>query len=101
MVMAPPRIALSVRQPWAWSIIHAGKDCENRGPMMLRHLPKPIERRIALHAAKGMTRDEYESARDFMASIGEACPCSGEPDGCGRIGAVDGSCMAERSQPPQ
>ena len=22
--------AISVRQPWAWAIIHAGKDCENR-----------------------------------------------------------------------
>lgn len=25
-----PELALSVRQPWAWAIIHAGKDIENR-----------------------------------------------------------------------
>ncbi len=25
-----PVLALSVRQPWAWAIIHAGKDVENR-----------------------------------------------------------------------
>ena len=26
----PPSVALSVRQPWAWAIIHGGKDVENR-----------------------------------------------------------------------
>lgn len=25
-----PRLALSVRQPWPWAILHAGKDIENR-----------------------------------------------------------------------
>ena len=28
--MSPPNKALSVRQPWAWAIIHGGKDIENR-----------------------------------------------------------------------
>ncbi len=25
-----PMLALSIRQPWAWAVIHAGKDVENR-----------------------------------------------------------------------
>lgn len=38
--------ALSVKQPWAWAIIHAGKDIENR--------PRPtnIRQPIAIHASK-------------------------------------------------
>lgn len=96
-----PRLALSVRQPWAWAIVHAGKDCENRGPLMIRHLPKPIERRIAIHAAKGMTRDEYDSARDFMASIGVVCPPPHELERGGIIGAVDVTRVTKPSQPPQ
>jgi hypothetical protein len=52
--------ALSIRQPWAWAILHAGKDVENR------NWPTRFRGTIAVHAAKGMTRDEYENARDFM-----------------------------------
>jgi hypothetical protein len=68
-----PSIALSVRQPWAWAIIHAGKPVENRSKLAItkggmRH------GHIAIHASKGMTRDEYEDARDFMATIGVRCP---------------------------
>ena len=94
-------LALSVRQPWAWAIIHAGKDCENRGPLMIRHLPKPVARQIAIHAAKGMTREEYESARDFMASIGVVCPAAIELRRGGIIGSVDVTRVSMPSQPPQ
>lgn len=71
-----PDLAISVRQPWAWAIIHAGKNIENRGPVALRHmgLSKDSRMALAIHAAQGMTRDEYEDARDFMASIGVVCP---------------------------
>lgn len=96
-----PRLALSVRQPWAWAIVYAEKDCENRGPMMLRHLPKPIERRIAIHAAKGMTRDEYESGSDFMSGLGISCPPPHELRRGGIIGAVDVIRVTKPSQPPQ
>lgn len=68
-----PDIALSVRQPWAWAIIYGGKDIENRswraGNPGLR-----FRGRICVHAAAGMTRDEYEDAADFMAHLGVACP---------------------------
>jgi hypothetical protein len=67
-----PDIALSVRQPWAWAIMEGGKPVENRSAAAVRHGMKPG--RICIHAAKGMTREEYEAARDFMASIGVMCP---------------------------
>jgi hypothetical protein len=54
--------ALTVRQPWAWLLLH-GKPVENRtwstnycGPLVI-------------HAAKGMTRDEYEAAVLFVAGF--------------------------------
>lgn len=64
-----PRYAISVRQPWAWAIIHAGKHLENRSPVAVKHMRGVMRSGpLAIHAAKGMTRDEYESARDFMVS---------------------------------
>lgn len=61
-----PRYALSVRQPWAWAIIHAGKHLENRSAASVKHMPRTPGMLLAIHAAKGMTRDEYESARHTM-----------------------------------
>ena len=81
-----PTIALSVRQPWAWAILHAGKDVENRSAAAVRHGMKPG--RIALHAAKGMTRAEYEHAAGFMASIGVRCPAPTQLIRGGIIGSV-------------
>lgn len=48
--------ALSIRQPWAWLIINAGKDIENRDWFSHRC------GRILIHASKGTTRDEYEES---------------------------------------
>ncbi|HKS27775.1 MAG TPA: ASCH domain-containing protein [Pyrinomonadaceae bacterium] len=45
--------ALSIRQPWAWAIVHAGKDIENRD------WSTKFRGVIAVHAAKGMTRNEH------------------------------------------
>ncbi|RCJ19276.1 hypothetical protein A6770_31970 [Nostoc minutum NIES-26] len=55
--------ALSVRQPWAWAIIYASKDIENRG--------WPIYYRgdILIHAAKGCTKKEYQQAWEFCQSM--------------------------------
>jgi len=68
-----PDKALSIRQPWAWAIMFAGKDIENRSWQAVDHGLK-VRGRIAIHAAKGMTRKEYLEAADFMATIGVACP---------------------------
>ncbi|MFG1255929.1 ASCH domain-containing protein [Xanthobacter flavus] len=59
--------ALSIRQPWAWCILH-GKPVENRNWWTSYRGP------LGIHAAKGMTRDEYEACRDFAASLGLALP---------------------------
>lgn len=100
--MTIPRLAISVRQPYAWAIIHAGKNIENRGPVMLRHLPKPICRRIAVHAAKGMTRDEYEGGRDYIDHIAGAgaCPSPADLLRGGIIGSVDVVDVLTRSHSP-
>jgi len=60
--------AISVRQPWAWAIIFGGKDVENRNkaPIGTQQL---IGRRIQIHAAKGMTQHEYESARAALSAL--------------------------------
>lgn len=86
--MEIPDIALSVRQPWAWAIIYGGKDIENRSWQSVNY---GLRRRgrIAIHAAKGMTRGEYESAHDFMASIGVACPPALDLSRGGIIGSVE------------
>ncbi len=68
-----PSIALSIRQPWAWAIVMGFKDIENRNRFAtskgdMRPLP------IAVHAAQGMTRAEYEDAAETMARIGVTCP---------------------------
>lgn len=66
--------ALSVRQPWAYGIIYLGKSLENRTQASLRHMNFAGVDRIAIHAAKGMLRGEYEGAVAFMRSIGIECP---------------------------
>ncbi|MHC5613271.1 MAG: ASCH domain-containing protein [Nostoc sp.] len=60
--------ALSVRQPWAWAIIYALKDIENRG--------WPIHYRgdILIHAAKTCTKKEYQVAREFCQGMGVVIP---------------------------
>ena len=57
-------LALSIRQPWAWLILHAGKDIENRS------WPTKFRGRVLVHASKGMTRDEWESAWTFAHGSG-------------------------------
>ncbi len=71
--MTLPEKALSVRQPWAWAILFAGKDIENRSWQAMNHL-LTVRGRVALHAAKGMTQNEYREAKMFMAEIGIDCP---------------------------
>lgn len=82
-----PSLALSVRQPWAWAIFN-GKDVENRSRAAIKWMA-PLNGRRAIHAAKGMTREEYELARDFMAERGVACPAPAELLRGGILGTVD------------
>lgn len=58
-----PRQAISIRQPWAWLIVHGWKNIENR--MWRTSYRGPV----LIHASKGMTRDEYESCALFVAGF--------------------------------
>lgn len=83
-----PELALSVRQPWAFAIIHGGKDIENRS----WRRPNPglaFRGRVCIHASSGMTRDEYEEAESFMRMYAVACPPAHELMRGGVIGMVD------------
>jgi hypothetical protein len=52
-------IGLSLRQPWAHAVLHLGKDIENR------RWNTKYRGEFLIHAAKGMTRNEYVDALRF------------------------------------
>lgn len=68
IVSSLPPIAISVRQPWAWAIIHAGKDIENRVAKAVSFMV-PLRQRIAVHASKGLTRAEADEFRNFYVEL--------------------------------
>lgn len=94
-----PKLALSVRQPWAWAIIYAGKDIENRSWQAVNHGLRQ-RGRIAIHAAKGMTRDEYEDTVDFLVSRGVGCPDAKDLMRGGIIGSVEVVDVVSESSSP-
>lgn len=96
-----PGIALSVRQPWAWALIYGGKDVENRTEPAVRHgMRAQVGKRIAIHAAKGMTREEYQDARDFMSGLDVECPAAADLQRGGIIGtAFLASVVKEHTSP--
>lgn len=55
-----PVFALSIRQPWAWLILNAGKNIENRT------WPTRFRGRVLIHASKGCTQSEWADAHYFM-----------------------------------
>ena len=55
-----PTKAISIRQPWAWAIISAGKDIENR------RWPTNFRGPVCIHAAKGCTEVEFNSAATLI-----------------------------------
>lgn len=88
--------ALSIRQPWAWLILHAGKDIENRS------WQTAVRGRVLLHAAKGMTRDEYEDGIDALISrkIKRVLPAFATLERGGIVGSVEiVDCVREHSSP--
>jgi hypothetical protein len=92
--------ALSIRQPWAWAILHAGKDVENRGIVAMRHMNFTGLDRIAIHAAKGMTRAEFDYARKFIESRGARCPEAADLLRGGVIGTVGVAGVTSKSGSP-
>ena len=88
---------ISIRQPWAWLIVNGWKDIENRD------WPTRFRGRILVHAAKGMTHDEWESAWNFAHGSG-ASPAAVEAgvtfetiERGGIVGSVDLTDCVEHS----
>lgn len=94
-----PKLALSVRQPWAWAIIYGGKDIENRSWQAVNHGLK-MRGRICIHASKGITRSEYDDASEFMASIGVSCPPAATLMRGGIVGTVTVNDVVKDSDSP-
>ena len=60
--------AISIRQPWAWLIVNGHKDIENRSWKTNFRGP------LLIHAAKGMTKDEYIGALVMAEENGVVVP---------------------------
>lgn len=76
--------ALSIRQPWAFLVVHGPKDIENR------NWQTRFRGRFLIHAAKGMTRDEYTyTERWCMDEFGLLLPRPEALQRGGIIGAAD------------
>ena len=87
--------ALSIRQPWAWAVINAGKDIENRNWLTR------LRGRFWVHAAKGVTRWEYEDAAETIEQVsGLVPPPLKDIERGGLIGSVDlVNCVTDSPSP--
>lgn len=74
--------ALSVRQPWAWLIVHGHKPLENRSWATSYRGP------LLIHAAKGMTRAEYEDAASLCSKAAVTLPAFEDLERGGIVGQV-------------
>ncbi|MBK3470501.1 ASCH domain-containing protein [Pseudomonas carnis] len=75
--------ALSIRQPWAWLIVHGGKDVENRS------WHTKFRGRFLVHAAKGLTGSELVRALKFCEERGLPMPDVCDLNRGGIIGSVE------------
>jgi hypothetical protein len=66
--MNAPHLALSIRQPWAWLIVNAGKDIENRT------WPTRFRGPVLIHASKAWRWQEKEDRDRVIFSFGIAIP---------------------------
>ena len=94
-----PRLALSVRQPSAWAILHGGKDIENRTRGSIR-AGRMTPGRICLHAAAGLKEDEYRYIAWRMQEIGVTCPPPARLPRGAIVGTVEVVEIVERSDSP-
>lgn len=94
-----PRLALSIRQPWAYAVAAGWKDIENRD----WRKPNPglhFRGRVAIHASRGMTRDEYEGARSTFRHCGFEPPPAHELVRGAIIGTAEIVDMVKQSDSP-
>lgn len=55
--------ALSLRQPWAWAVVEAGKDVENR------RWNTKFRGDFLIHAASGWTKKQYRDSRAWIETL--------------------------------
>jgi hypothetical protein len=85
-IMMLPEMTLSIRQPWAWLIVNGFKDIENR------EWPTKHRGPLAIHAAKTMTRADYEACALFLETMNTVPPQLPPFERLPRGGIV-GSCL--------
>ena len=94
------RRAIAIRQPYAWAIIHGGKDVENRNQRAAFQFKPAIGERVLIHASKRMTAAEYAVAVAFMAKLGVRHPQREGLQFGGVIGSVFVRDIVSRSDSP-
>lgn len=75
--------ALSIRQPWVWAILHAGKDVENRT------WPTPRRGRFLIHASKSHDDPGWDECRQIAARTGHALPRADQLQYGGIVGVAE------------
>lgn len=73
--------AITVRQPWAWAIVHGGKDVENRS----RNIAGAYRGLVAIHAGLTIDLDAVDSLTFRQAWHREFMPETLNPDGGGYL----------------
>ena len=65
---------ISIRQPWAWAILHAGKDVENRNWRFNREL---IGKQVLLHSSRQVDVDAVGMLRHAGFAVPDDLLCGG------------------------
>jgi hypothetical protein len=89
-------IALSIRQPWAWVILHRGKDVENRT------WPTKFRGRLLIHAAKIMRNEDWRAGYMAFSRCAQSLGMEGPQalDYGGIVGSVElVDCVTESASP--
>lgn len=86
-----PLKALSIRQPWAWLIVHGPKRFENRlwSPANPARREARTGMRFLIHASKGMTGAEYAEAFIMARERGVILPAFGGLQCGGIVGSAE------------
>ena len=99
-VLLAPTLAISVRQPWAWAVVHGGKDIENRSKSVAGRFRSLAGQEIAIHAAYNMADQEYFEAVEWMARLGVKPPPPDDLWYGGIIGVATVGAVLEKSSSP-
>lgn len=84
--------ALTVHQPWAWLILHGGKDVENR---TWSPNTAAVRNGIAIHA--GATNDPF--GHELAAALGVTCPAPDHLEYRAILGVVDVAGISSADRP--